>query len=201
MSLVGKMHGSLVFGRRVNVLAEHFAQCLPVGASVLDVGCGDGLIDKRIMELRPDVSIVGIDVLIRDNTHIPVSPFDGVVIPYGNDTFDSVIFVDVLHHTVDPSILLREARRVSRKCVVLKDHAREGLLAEETLRFMDWVGNAHHGVVLPYNYWSKPEWDKQIDLLGLTCDFWNSTLRLYPWPASLFFDRKLHFVARFMKMS
>jgi len=199
MNFVGKMHGCLVFGRRVSILAAHLAKLLPEGARVLDVGCGDGLVDKLIMELRPDVSIVGIDVLVRGNTHIPVMPFDGITIPYDDDAFDAIMFVDVLHHTIDPTILLREAKRACSKCLVIKDHTRDGLLAEVTLRFMDWVGNAHHGVVLPYNYWSKKEWDRQIELLELRYEVCNSTLELYPWPASILFDRQLHFVVRLMK--
>ncbi len=50
-----------------------------------------------------------------------------------------------------PARLLAEAKRVSRGGIVIKDHFREGVLADATLRFMDWVGNAQHGVVLPYN--------------------------------------------------
>ena len=65
-------------------------------------------------------------------------------------SFDVVMFVDVLHHTDDPLLLLQEAQRVG-KIILVKDHFRKGFLAGPTLRFMDWVGNAHHGVVLPYN--------------------------------------------------
>ena len=39
--------------------------------------------------------------------------------------------------------------------IVLKDHTRNGLFSGSTLRFMDWVGNARHGVRLPYNYWPE----------------------------------------------
>lgn len=199
MNLVGKMHGSLVFGRRVSVLAAHFAQILPEGAKVLDVGCGDGLIDKLIMELRPDVSIVGIDVLVRGHTHIPVKPFDGITIPYSDDAFDAVMFVDVLHHTDDPKVLLKEAKRVGKTAILLKDHTNDGLFSYATLRFMDWVGNAHHGVVLPYNYWSKREWGSALTELSLSAEHWNSRVGLYPVPASWLFDRSLHFIAKLKK--
>jgi len=55
---------------------------------------------------------------------------------------------DVLHHTQDPAVLLREAVRVSRSFVLLKDHLDENILDDVTLRLMDWVGNRPHGVVL-----------------------------------------------------
>jgi SAM-dependent methyltransferase len=163
---VGALHEKLVFNRRIRVLAGHLAPLIPPKARVLDIGCGDGSIDRLILEQRPDVSIEGLDVLVRPHTHIPVEPFDGSTIPYPDATFDAVTLVDVLHHTVDPLILLREARRVG-KLILIKDHFREGFLAGLTLRFMDWVGNAHHGVILPYNYWTRKQWAEGLESLGL----------------------------------
>src|SRR3954451_10064113 len=137
MSLIEQVHETYVFGRRVRKLAEHLAAVLPANARVLDVGCGDGSLDRLIMERRPDVTIEGIDVLVRPHTHIPVTRFDGQVIPHDDGSFDAVMFVDVLHHTDDPLVLLREAARVAIQALVLKDHTADGLLAHSTLAFMD----------------------------------------------------------------
>ena len=52
--------------------------------------------------------ITGIDVLVRDHTHIPVVKFDGTSIPFPDRSFDTLVFVDVLHHTNDPVLLLRD---------------------------------------------------------------------------------------------
>ncbi len=104
-------------------------------------------------------------------------------------------FIDVLHHTDDPTILLREAKRVARKFVVLKDHTMDGPLAYLTLRFMDWVGNAHHGVVLPYNYWPERRWKEAFRELEMPIVQWQGRLNLYAVPASLVFERHLHFTA------
>src|SRR5207344_2341443 len=133
---------------------------------------------------------------VRPHTLIPVVPFDGNTIPYPNQAFDVVMFVDVLHHTDDPTVLLREAKRVARQAIVLKDHTKDGVLAGPTLRFMDWVGNRHHGVVLPYNYWTHDQWERALVDLGLGISTWNANVGLYPWPASQVFDRALHFVAK-----
>jgi SAM-dependent methyltransferase len=191
---VGAFHKKLVFNRRIVVLASHLAPLIPPKARVLDVGCGDGSIDRLILEQRPDVSIEGLDVLVRPRTHIPVQPFDGSSIPYLDATFDVVMFVDVLHHTVDPMALLREARRVG-KIILIKDHFREGFLGSLTLKFMDWVGNAHHGVILPYNYMSREQWAAGLERAGLHAVGTNTSLNLYPAPATWLFDRGLHFIA------
>jgi hypothetical protein len=37
--------------------------------------------------------------------------------------------LDVLHHTDDANVLLREARRVTRRDVLIKDHRLNGFLA------------------------------------------------------------------------
>ncbi|MEE4376877.1 MAG: class I SAM-dependent methyltransferase [Candidatus Competibacteraceae bacterium] len=196
MKFISTLHERYVFGRRVQVLAGHLAALLPQQARVLDVGCGDGNIDCVIKQLRPDVMIEGIDVLVRPTTRIPVHPFDGYRIPFNDSSFDVVMFVDVLHHTDDPQILLAEAQRVAKQAIVLKDHLREGLLAGPTLRLMDWFGNAHHGVVLPYNYWPEQRWRDSFSALGISIERWIAHVGLYPWPASLLFDRRLHYVAR-----
>ena len=67
------------------------------------------------------------------------------------------MIVDVLHHAGDPEALLAEAARVART-VVVKDHFCDGVAAYPALRFMDWIANAVHGVRLPYNYLSLPQW-------------------------------------------
>lgn len=141
MKWLARLHGTLVFDRRTRVLSERLAALLPAGTRVLDVGCGDGSIDR-----------------------------------------------------------LSGARRVARQTVVLKDHTRDGLLAGPTLRFMDWVGNAPHGIPLPYNYWPERRWREAFARLGLTPAIWLNKLGLYPTPATWFFDRSLHFVARLDKV-
>lgn len=196
MKVTAAVHRELVFNRRVRILSQLLAEQMPQGAKVLDVGCGDGTIALLVSQHRPDITITGVDVLVRETTAIPVDKFDGLTLPYDDGSFDVVMFCDVLHHTDDPAVLLREARRVASQAVVLKDHTMDGLLAGPTLRFMDWVGNAPHGVVLPYNYWPEGRWRKAFEDIGLAPRTWINRLDLYPGPAGWLFDRSLHFVAR-----
>ncbi len=195
--LIGVAHRTFVVRRRASVLARQLAAVIPAEArTVLDVGCGDGMIDVLVKELRPELAIAGIDVALREQSHIPVQRFDGMRLPFADGAFDVVMFVDVLHHTEDPLILMREARRVARLAIVLKDHTLDGAFAYTTLSFMDLVGNARHGVALPNNYWPDRRWRAALAELGLPIAEWRSRLGLYPFPASLLFERRLHFVAR-----
>jgi SAM-dependent methyltransferase len=197
-SALDVVHGGAIFGRRVKVLTDHLARLVPENAKLLDVGAGDGNIGVKLREKRPDITIEGVDVFVREQTAYPVTAFDGEHIPFANDSFDCAMFIDVLHHTKDPITLLAEAGRVA-KTVVVKDHLREGLLAEETLKAMDWVGNARHGVVLPYNYFNRMQWDAALERAGLVVDEWRTDVGLYAPGLSLLFDRSLHFVARFSR--
>lgn len=196
MEIVELIHQTGVYGRRVRVLGEVLAPLLSPGARVLDVGCGDGCVSAEIAARRPDVILSGIDVLARPSTRIPVQTFDGRTLPLDSGAVDDVLLVDVLHHAEDPGALLDESLRVARRGVVLKDHARNGWLAGPVLEFMDRVGNARHGVALPYHYWSREEWRAAFDARGLAVRGFRDRIPLYPGAADWVFGRRLHFIAR-----
>ena len=196
MRLDHALHKRFFAERRTRVLAELLAAQLPEKSRVLDVGCGEGRIAQRIAELRRDVAVEGLEVHVRPGAAIPVESFDGETIPHPDDSFDAVIFVDVLHHTRDPLVLLREARRVAKRCIVLKDHNRNGCLATPTLRFMDRVGNPPEGVAFPDNYWPRERWRDAFRELELRVESWNEELGLFPLPVNWILGRSLHFVAR-----
>ena len=137
MSVLELLHGRYVHNRRISVLSEWCSNLMPRNASVLDVGSGDGRLARLVANKRPDISIQGIDVRVRTDSAIQVEAFNGTSIPHRNRSFDVVMFVDVLHHTADPMILLREAVRVARQVILIKDHLLQGALAYPTLRLMD----------------------------------------------------------------
>lgn len=193
-NLVGNFHGRFVFDRRTQVLARDLSNLIPRFANVLDIGCGDGTIDQLILTKRPDISIEGVDVLVRPSPKIAVTQFDGQRLLQPDKSVDVAMFIDVLHHTDDPTVLLREAKRVARKMVLIKDHRMEKPFAYTLLRLMDWVGNAHHGVRLPYNYWPENKWRRTFAQLQMPIAQWQANIDLYPMPASLIFERGLHFI-------
>jgi ubiquinone/menaquinone biosynthesis C-methylase UbiE len=192
--IIKVMHEKLVYSRRIKILVRYLADILPKETTVLDVGCGDGLLAHCIQNRRPDISTEGIDILVRDKTYIPVRPFDGKNLPYLDNSFDVVRFIDVLHHTNDPRVLLKEAHRVTKRYILIKDHNADGFLAKYTLKFMDYIGNAHHGVILPFNYWNDNQWRQTFLDLSLVETKRFNTLNLYAHPFNLIFDRKLHFI-------
>lgn len=200
LSWIARSHRALVFGRRTRVLADALAPLIPSDArAVLDIGCGDGTIASLLAQCRPDIAIEGVEVIPRLTCQIPCRAFDGFHLPFPDQSFDVCLFVDVLHHTTDVTQLLREAVRVSRSTIVLKDHLSESSFDHTTLRAMDWVGNRPHGVTLTYNYQSFREWHEHFAACGLRAMRFSTALPIYPFLFSQIFGRKLHFVAQLAK--
>jgi ubiquinone/menaquinone biosynthesis C-methylase UbiE len=197
---VNQTHLALVFPRRIRRLAETIERMIPPdAATLLDVGCGSGDVARLIQDRRPPLKVSGIDVLVRPQTAIPVTAFDGRSIPFPDGAFDVVSLIDVLHHVNDPVGLLKECARVARQRVLIKDHVQKGVFDRAVLRIMDWVGNASYGVHLEYQYFSPSEWEDAFRQAGLNRVDHDDRLGLYPFPASLAFERHLHFVGAYGK--
>jgi ubiquinone/menaquinone biosynthesis C-methylase UbiE len=101
----------------VSLVAPHVAP----GASVLDVGCGEGYVLEELAA-RGAGELFGADVVdIRQEKARPFRLYDGVELPFLDRRFDVVILSFVLHHVPDDRkrALLREALRVCRGTVVI----------------------------------------------------------------------------------
>ena len=191
------LHGRLVFGRRVQALAENISAMLPAGTrTLLDVGCGDGTLARAVVRRRPEIEANGVEVRARPQTAIPVREFDGRQLPFADRSFDVVMLVDVLHHAEEPHLLLSEVARVAANCVIIKDHLTGAWLSHERLRLMDWVGNIGHGVPLRYAYWSPEQWRDAFRDARLREVDRRERLGLYGPTLRWLFERRLHFVSR-----
>jgi SAM-dependent methyltransferase len=195
------IHAEVVHRRRVRRLAALTAVLLPPNAKVLDVGCGDGQLGALLLHLRPDLVLEGVDVMMRPQAPISVSWFDGRKLPFESKSVDAILLIDVLHHCDDAMALLADCERVARESVIIKDHLADGFLSVPMLRFMDWVGNASHGVALPYNYWTRQQWHDAFALFDWNICNWKQDLAIYPLPADWIFGRNLHFLTQLSPVS
>ncbi len=189
------IHEKKIKKRRVEILSSHLVPLIPDSSRILDVGCGSGELALALKTHKPSIEITGIDVLVRPDNAIEVAPFDGLHIPNDDASVDIVLLCDVLHHSDDAEQLLRDAARVSRKSILVKDHTMNGVLAYRRLKFMDQVGNSRFDVEIPCNYLREAEWREMFAKLGLSVAHWIPRLGLYPWPLSLAFDSTLQFIA------
>jgi SAM-dependent methyltransferase len=86
---------------------------------ILDAGCGDGVITRRIHEAFPGDHVEAIDAdslrLARARIECPGIVFragDVTALPYASASFDVVVSHHVVEHVVSDTALLRECRRV-----------------------------------------------------------------------------------------
>jgi SAM-dependent methyltransferase len=191
-----QLHHKFVFLRRIKILSRELSSFIdPDIKSILDIGSGDGTISKLIQDCNPGLKIFGIDIMERPYSSIIFRLYDGKRIPFDDNRFDICMLVDVLHHSPHIKELLTEARRVSGKYILIKDHLYKTSFDFKTLKFMDNVGNKPHGVVLEYNYLMEKEWEMIFNDLELVLVKKKTRIPLYPFPFNLIFGRKLHFIS------
>ena len=199
LKLLGATHGRFMHQRRARAIADALAPWLPEEGHVIDLGCGDGAVAAELLERRPRLRVEGYDVLPRENARVPVHQFNGSHLPLPDGSADAVVLVDVLHHCVNPEELLREAARVAKVVVLVKDHRVGYPGASLLLRSMDWVGNRRHDEVLPYHYWRVQQWRAAWWNLGLQPREYRERLGLYPFPFSFALENGLHFAAALVR--
>ncbi len=106
------------------VCFRHTAALKMIGnGTVLDLGSGDGLLlsllkEKGISGIGLDISEEGVAQTRAKGIEASVFDFNGRI-PFENNTFDTVVMLDILEHLYIPENLFKEAARVSKKTVIL----------------------------------------------------------------------------------
>lgn len=200
--LAGKLAKPLrqffIWDRRIKILSHHIARLFPKKQVLigLDVGCGNGELAKNITQLCLDINILGADILISKDAVIDIVKITGNKLPFKDKSFDFTMLIDVLHHTIDPLLIMKECVRVSQKFIIVKDHLCQSRWDRLRLCFMDWVGNQSCGINLTYNYLSSEDWEKLYRESQVKHETFIDRLNLYPWIVSFIFDSKLHFMVK-----
>lgn len=183
--------------KRINRVVEAIQQALPNDSiTLLDIGCGNGVMASRLVSLNTHLVAEGVDVVALPHSAIPVSLYDGERLPFADNTFDVALCIDMLHHTEHPERILAEAARVSRHAVIVKDHIADNRWDRAILTILDWIGNYGTGVPMPFNFLSTQQWNQVFTETGLVEQKRIQGLQYWPWPISLIVDRQFHFVAR-----
>jgi ubiquinone/menaquinone biosynthesis C-methylase UbiE len=103
-------------------LDELFAQAAP--ASVLDVGCGEGVLTEQWADRIAPGRIMGIDLedpklaaewTTRQRPNLTFAPMEVERLQFGDGEFDLVAATEVLEHVSDPDRALAEMARVARR--------------------------------------------------------------------------------------
>ena len=106
----------------LGTLDELIAHASP--ASVLDVGCGEGVLSARWAQRSAVGRIVGIDLedpklraewARRQRPNLRFQTIAGPELPFADDEFDLAAAIEVLEHVPDPEQTVAEMARVARR--------------------------------------------------------------------------------------
>ncbi len=101
-------------------LDELFARCTP--SSLLDVGCGEGVLTHRWARRLGDRRVVGIDLddpkhrtewATRERPNLEFRAEEATALSFADDEFDLAAAIEVLEHVPDPETTLAEMARVA----------------------------------------------------------------------------------------
>ena len=103
-------------------------ELFPEASSVLDVGCGEGILTEEFARRLPHGHVVGVDLddpalgeewSRRKVPNLEFRSFEGGELPFEKNEFDLVCALEVLEHVPDPALTLSEMARVSRSHVLV----------------------------------------------------------------------------------
>jgi SAM-dependent methyltransferase len=88
-------------------------------SSILDVGCGLGILTRRLAQLAPNGNVWGIErsidqlaKTVRDLPNLHFQQADAHLLPFEENSFDVVFCRFLLEHVAHPAQVLKEMRRV-----------------------------------------------------------------------------------------
>ena len=127
-----------------------------IGERILDLGCGSGIFGGKIKE-KLKKEIIGVDIVDKRVREIPFKIYDGKSLPFLTDYFDVVIIAFVLHHTEDPILILKEAKRVGKRIIIFEDLP-EGIFGK-IYCFLHWITwNLFFGRSPKFNFYNRKKW-------------------------------------------
>lgn len=132
-----------------------FENQIPEKSRVLDIGGGWGFYHEPLTRRGHHVTVL--DVVKPGFQKAPVIVYDGQHIPFPDKSFDVSLLITVLHHIPDPETAVREARRVTRRHVVVVEDLYTHSLGKCWTALRDKIYNFEF-LGHPCNFKKKEEW-------------------------------------------
>jgi methionine biosynthesis protein MetW len=106
------------------VQLDAIARLVPVGARVLDLGCGDGALLAHLQATRGchgygvEIDDAKVQACLRRGVNVLQLNLEGGLAMFGDNAFDVVLQIDTLQHLRNAEVMLRETARVGRIGIV-----------------------------------------------------------------------------------
>jgi SAM-dependent methyltransferase len=141
---------------------------IPEGAALLEVGCGDTAGALQLLEQVPEIRYHGVDVSIPAHRErsLRVARASGAKLPFASASFDVVISMFTIEHTIFPHRFLDECWRV------LRSGGKLHVIAP------DFLNNAMASERIGFGYGTGREKLKRGQLIDAVVTLFDSRLRL-----------------------
>lgn len=137
---------------------------LKKGDKILDIGAGSCQIAEILTKRGFKTTLLDVKNLSSVSSINPII-YDGQYIPFKNNSFDVALLITVLHHTSNTEQVLSEAKRVSKRIIVIEDIYKTTF--QKYLTFiMDSLANLEF-INHPHSNKSDKEWKRLFKELGL----------------------------------
>jgi trans-aconitate methyltransferase len=157
-------------------------------ASLLDVGCGEGVVTERLARALPDATVVGVDVAApritaqwerRSLPNLSFRTGSAYDLPFGDSEFEVVTAFEVFEHLEQPDDALAELSRVASWGLVLSVPWEPAWRASNILsgRYVRRLGNTPGHV----NHWTRRGFRRFLAEAGPIA----SLRRPYPWTVAV----------------
>jgi ubiquinone/menaquinone biosynthesis C-methylase UbiE len=158
------------------------------GEKILDLGCGSGIVAKTLQDFF-QAEVIGVDIKDRRIVNIPFKIIDGKTLPFPENSFDIIFISYVLHHSLDPLALIKEAKRVSNKKIIIYEDLPEGFLSKLICRLHNFLFDRFfQHQKTPFSFKSEEEWEKIFKEIGLKLIF-KKKVNNFPVKKELFVCR------------
>ncbi len=150
--------------RRAEVKRKRLLSFLSEGETVLEVGSGNGALVKLLRKEGMKMSALDIaDKSLFDDVAVEV--YDGARFPFIDRQFDVCQLITMLHHTTHAEELVREAKRVSGRVIIMEDiyvNAFQRYITWFTDSIVNWEFYGH-----PHTNRTDAEWKSLFERNGL----------------------------------
>lgn len=150
--------------RRAEAFVSLFKEYIPFSADVLDIGGGWGYYAEPLERERKS-KVTVLDVRKPQFHKAPVVTYDGDRFPFSDRSFDVSLLITVLHHVGSPEKVLQEARRVTRRFVIVVEDLYRSAMGRLWTIWRDMMYNLEF-VGHPRQFKTKEEWFECFKQLG-----------------------------------
>lgn len=153
--------------RRAEVKRKRLLPFLTEGESILEVGSGNGALAKLLGQKGMKLSALDIaDNSLFEDMHVQV--YNGQKFPFTDNQFDVCQLITMLHHTTNAEELIREAKRVSNRVIIMEDiyeNRFQKYVTWFTDSLVNWEFFGH-----PHTNRSDAEWKELFERNGLVVE-------------------------------